>query len=73
MSGKYIVVFKDHATQEQIDTCANNVNNNGGGVTQRYDSVLKGFAAVIPDSFFGQLQADDLIDYIEPDSVVTTQ
>ncbi|EIW63528.1 protease propeptide/inhibitor [Trametes versicolor FP-101664 SS1] len=75
MSGKYIVVFKDHVTQSEIDKYASQVNSNGGEVQQRYDSVLKGFSATIPDQFLTQLQSlqSDTIDYIEPDSIVTTQ
>ncbi|RDB16741.1 Serine proteinase inhibitor IA-2 [Hypsizygus marmoreus] len=73
MSGKYIVVFKDSATTEQIDQYVEKVNSNGGEVANRYDAVLKGFAATIPDHFLASLQGDDIIDYIEPDSIVTTQ
>jgi hypothetical protein len=39
----------------------------GGEVTNYYDSVLNGFAAVIPDSFMSKLQSlqsDNVIDYI---------
>ncbi|GLB37106.1 putative proteinase A inhibitor 1 [Lyophyllum shimeji] len=72
MSQKYIVVFKEHATQDQIDEYANKVNTSGGSVTNRYDNVLKGFAAAIPDTFLQSLQGEDIIDYIEPDGVVTT-
>ncbi|KAJ3484721.1 hypothetical protein NLI96_g5450 [Meripilus lineatus] len=73
MSGRYIVVFKDSATPEQIEQYANDVHKNGGAVLNRYDSVLKGFAATIPQSFLQSLQGSDLIDYVEPDGVVTTQ
>ncbi|KAI9068249.1 hypothetical protein FKP32DRAFT_168830, partial [Trametes sanguinea] len=41
MSGRYIVVFKDHVPQSEIDKYVNEVNANGGSVAQRYDSVLK--------------------------------
>ncbi|KAI0645521.1 protease propeptide/inhibitor [Trametes meyenii] len=75
MSGKYIVVFKDHVPQSEIDKYANEVNSNGGAVGQRYNTVLKGFSATIPESYLTQLQSfqGDIIDYIEPDSIVTTQ
>ncbi|KAF8070181.1 protease propeptide/inhibitor [Lyophyllum atratum] len=69
---RYIVVFKDNATQEQINAYANNVDSNGGTVMNRYSDALKGFAAVIPEQFLQSLQGDDIIDYIEPDGVVTT-
>lgn len=73
MPGKYIVVFKGTATKEQIDNYANEVNNNGGKVTHRYDAILEGFSAIIPDHFLSSLQALDIIDYIEPDGIATTQ
>jgi len=74
MSGKYIVVFKPNVTKEQIDEYANSVDKNGGQVTHRYDSVLNGFAAELSETSLSQLQSlDDVIDYIEPDGVVTTQ
>ncbi|PPQ98645.1 hypothetical protein CVT24_003978 [Panaeolus cyanescens] len=73
MSGKYIVVFKDHASQDQINDYVNQVTNNGGEVTQHYDTVLKGFAAEMPDHLLTSFQASDIIEYVEPDSIVTTQ
>ncbi|RPD59777.1 protease propeptide/inhibitor [Lentinus tigrinus ALCF2SS1-6] len=75
MSGKYIVVFKDNVSQNDIDKYAQEVAENGGQVNQRYDTVLKGFSASIPDSYLQQLQSftGSVIDYIEPDGIVTTQ
>ncbi|KAG9023076.1 hypothetical protein FS837_006013 [Tulasnella sp. UAMH 9824] len=70
-NSSYIVVFKDNATQEQIDTYAGRVGKEGGEVTNRYDSVFKGFAAKIPESLLQNLQGDDIIRYIEPDQVIT--
>ncbi|KAH8828430.1 protease propeptide/inhibitor [Flagelloscypha sp. PMI_526] len=75
---KYIVVFKKDATQERIDQYASSVESSGGTVTNKYGTVLKGFAAQIPDSYLESLKSDSLqsdspIDYIEPDGVVTTQ
>ncbi|KAF8893362.1 protease propeptide/inhibitor [Infundibulicybe gibba] len=91
MPQKYIVVFKQHVSADQIDKFADDVNNNGGEVGHRYGSVLnvihhfsplilgvtaqQGFSASIPDEYLSSLQSlvGDDIDYIEPDSVVTTQ
>ncbi|KAF8637049.1 hypothetical protein AX16_010904 [Volvariella volvacea WC 439] len=74
MSGRYIVVFKDSATEAQIQEYVNRVNNSGGAVSHTYDVPgLKGFAATIPDSFLENLQSDSVIDYVEPDQIVTTQ
>ncbi|KAG8912810.1 hypothetical protein FRC03_008039 [Tulasnella sp. 419] len=69
----YIVVFKAHATPEQVEQHANEVQNNGGEVGHRYESVLKGFSAKLDPNYASNLQGNDLIDYIEPDGVVTTQ
>jgi len=75
MSGKYIVVFKDGVTAEQIDQYAKDVNENGGEVTHRYGDGLNGFAASIPQQYLQSLKSlqGDVINYIEPDGVVTTQ
>ncbi|RXW15380.1 hypothetical protein EST38_g10475 [Candolleomyces aberdarensis] len=75
-TGKFIVVFKDGVTSAQIDDYASKVNQAGGDVKNRFDQsggILNGFSATIPTSFLGNLQGDDLISYIEPDGVVTTQ
>ncbi|THH27850.1 hypothetical protein EUX98_g6342 [Antrodiella citrinella] len=76
MSGKYIIMFKDSATPEQIQKYAQDVSSNGGAVHQVYDASIKGFSASIPDAYFQQLQSsltDSPIAVIEPDGVVTTQ
>ncbi|KAI0793221.1 hypothetical protein C8Q75DRAFT_804037 [Abortiporus biennis] len=69
MSGKFIVIFKDSATQDQIDKYVEEVNQSGGNVSAKYDSALKGFAASIPDAYLLKLQqqsslADSPIDLI---------
>ncbi|OCH95079.1 protease propeptide/inhibitor [Obba rivulosa] len=75
MSGRYIVVFKDSVTQDKIDQYANDVHSNGGQVSRKFTSLLKGFSAEIPETYLTQLKSfgEGDIDYIEPDSVVTTQ
>ncbi|KAI0315478.1 serine proteinase inhibitor IA-1 [Amylostereum chailletii] len=75
MSGKYIVVFKKTASDEVIEQHANDVAKAGGAVHSRYDTVLRGFSASIPEAHLTQLQSlqGGDIDYIEPDGVVTTQ
>ncbi|KAI0305697.1 hypothetical protein B0F90DRAFT_1700154 [Multifurca ochricompacta] len=79
MSGTYIVVFKKTASQDAIDNQASQVNENGGFVKNKFDSIiLKGFSAEIPDTYLLTLQSnlsqdDNQIDYIEADSQVTTQ
>ncbi|KAJ7777986.1 hypothetical protein DFH07DRAFT_951067 [Mycena maculata] len=82
MAAKYIVVFKPSASQEQIDSFAKTVSEDGkslfrGEVTHKYSTTLKGFAATLTENTlakFNSLQpGEDIIDYIEPDGVVTTQ
>ena len=74
MSGnqKYIVVFKEGVNPSDHKA---DLERNGGKVTHEYGTVLNGFAAEIPDSYITSLQSlqGDVIDYIEPDSTVTTQ
>ncbi|KIM38307.1 hypothetical protein M413DRAFT_447812 [Hebeloma cylindrosporum] len=77
-SGRYIVVFNDNVTSDDITKYADDVKKNGGQVDVRYDEtggILNGFAAKIPDSFLENLKSlqGDVIKYIEVDSVVTTQ
>ncbi|KAJ7096327.1 hypothetical protein C8R44DRAFT_812735 [Mycena epipterygia] len=78
MSGKYIVVFKAGASEEAIKQLTETVQSDGGEVTQTYDTLMKGFAAKLDPATFAkftslQADADSIIDYIEPDGVVTTQ
>ncbi|EMD37810.1 hypothetical protein CERSUDRAFT_105702 [Gelatoporia subvermispora B] len=75
MSGRYIVVFKDGVTQDKIDKYATEVDASGGQVSRKFSSLLKGFSAEIPESYLTQLKSLEGgdIDYIEPDSIVTTQ
>ncbi|TRM69802.1 hypothetical protein BD626DRAFT_475341 [Schizophyllum amplum] len=72
---KYIVVFKQGVSQEQIKKHADQVNQNGGEVTQVYDTIMNGFSAKISPEHLQSLNSfvGDEIDYIEPDGKVTTQ
>jgi len=78
MSGKkYIVVFKDSATEQEIQDYVDQINNNGDGkVLHRYDTVLKGFSASLSDNYVSTLKSNLVagpIDYIEEDGTLTTQ
>ncbi|KAG8912739.1 hypothetical protein FRC02_005832 [Tulasnella sp. 418] len=75
MSGKqgFIVVYKSNAPQAKIDEHIEHVRKTGGEVGHRYDSVFKGFSAQLKPEHVQSFQGNDLIDYIEPDGVVTTQ
>ncbi|KAK7045591.1 hypothetical protein VNI00_007423 [Paramarasmius palmivorus] len=73
-TGKYIVVFKEGVTKDQISKYVNEVNSNGGKVHHEYGT-LNGFSATIPEAQLQSFQSlqGDVIEYIEPDSTVTTQ
>jgi len=78
MSPRFIVVFKKDVPQDTIDRQADAVHQNGGSVKNKFDFVLRGFSAEIPEAYLMTLQsslqqADSPISYIEPDSTVTTQ
>ncbi|ESK85226.1 serine proteinase inhibitor 1 [Moniliophthora roreri MCA 2997] len=75
MPNKYIVVFKDSVSKDQIKKYVSEVNSNGGQVYHEYESTVNGFAATIPDQMLQSFQSlqGDVIDYIEPDSTVTIQ
>ncbi|CCM05723.1 uncharacterized protein FIBRA_07955 [Fibroporia radiculosa] len=66
MSGKYIVVFKDHVTADQVANYARDVDNNGGHVSQSFEPLLKGFSATLPEEYFNRFQSlqGDVVDYI---------
>ncbi|TFK29539.1 hypothetical protein FA15DRAFT_664086 [Coprinopsis marcescibilis] len=78
---RYIIGFKDSATEADIERYAKDLNSNGGSVTNEFyknGGILKAFAGHVPASFLSSLQAqslqsDSIIDYIEPDGIVTTQ
>jgi len=74
---KYIVIFKDSATPDDIQRYADGVQQDGGGeIVHRYDTILKGFAATMSESHLSSLQSNlqsSPIDYIEEDGVVTIQ
>ncbi|KAI0297076.1 hypothetical protein BC826DRAFT_1002025 [Russula brevipes] len=68
MSGSYIVVFKRTASDKDIDDQAEEVKRNGGLVKNRFNpKILRGFSAVIPDTYLLVLQSNiqqAQIDYI---------
>ncbi|KAG8949102.1 hypothetical protein FRC04_009048 [Tulasnella sp. 424] len=70
-SNGFIVVFKDNATQDQIEQYAEQVNKGGGEVTARYDAVFKGFAAKLTDNQLQSFKGNDIVKYIEPDQTIT--
>ncbi|KAF7428135.1 hypothetical protein PC9H_007354 [Pleurotus ostreatus] len=53
---RYIIVFKPHVTQEQIEDYISSVQKQGGTVTHRYD-IIKGFAANLGPEALSNLQS----------------
>nr|CBM43235.1 serine protease [uncultured organism] len=66
--GQYIVVLKDSAT----DATRNDlVTRHGLNLSQRYDHVLKGFAATVPANELARLKADPNVEFVSEDRPVT--
>ncbi|KAL9939628.1 hypothetical protein V8E36_001445 [Tilletia maclaganii] len=72
----YIVIFKKDAPQSEIDSQVADVEKQGGKISQRYDGLMKGFAATIPETHALALSSASEggkhphIDYVEPDQEV---
>ncbi|KAF9570543.1 hypothetical protein EC968_001713 [Mortierella alpina] len=73
MSSSFIVVFKAETPEAEIEKAIEEVQNKGGKITQRYESSLLGFAATLPSGFVGTLEANEHVDYVEPDGEVRIQ
>ena len=43
----------------------------GGKITQRYDTVLLGYAATVPESFVNTIKAGEGVDFVEEDQTVS--
>ncbi|MBW0519963.1 hypothetical protein O181_059678 [Austropuccinia psidii MF-1] len=68
----YIITFKEDTTQQQLDDYEHQLVSQGGHITHRYTSVLKGFAVKIEPSALNSLQQNPQITGIEPDGEVHT-
>jgi len=68
-----IITFSESATEQQIKDAKDKLIDQGGEITQEY-SIIKGFAATVPDSFASSsFQGLQGVENIEADQVVTTQ
>ncbi|KAG0032475.1 hypothetical protein BGZ81_010822 [Podila clonocystis] len=70
-TNKVIVSFKPETTTAHIETAIKEIEANGGKIIHRYDSVLRGFAAEIPDNSIQALTVDEHVDYVEADGQVS--
>ncbi|CBQ72676.1 conserved hypothetical protein [Sporisorium reilianum SRZ2] len=75
----YMVIFKDGCPASAIEEQKAKVQQAGGTIKQTFDSsIMKGFAATLPDSFAQELTTASVggkhehIEYVEPDSEVKT-
>ncbi|GAC95992.1 hypothetical protein PHSY_003570 [Pseudozyma hubeiensis SY62] len=74
----YIVIFKDGTPQSAIDEYKSKLQRAGGTITQTFDSIVKGFAATIPDNVAHELTTasaggkHEHIEYVEPGGEVKT-
>ncbi|KAJ3186715.1 hypothetical protein HDU85_007535 [Gaertneriomyces sp. JEL0708] len=69
--GKYVVAFKADTPQDVIDQAAKDIEAQGGKIGHKYDTVMKGFAATLPDNLLTTFKAHDKVDYIEADGEVS--
>ena len=53
-----------------IDKAVDEVRLAGGTIGHRYNSVLLGFSATLPDGLLTVLEANDAVEYIEKDGTV---
>ncbi|KAI9293094.1 protease propeptide/inhibitor [Neoconidiobolus thromboides FSU 785] len=71
--GNYIVTFKSGTEDHVLESAIKDIESRGGKITHKYDTVLKGFAASVPDDHLSTLQSHEHVDNIESDGPVTTQ
>ncbi|TPX30011.1 hypothetical protein SeMB42_g08006, partial [Synchytrium endobioticum] len=67
----YIVSFRTGTPQAAIDDAAKAVESAGGKIGHRYDgTTLLGFSATFPETFISTLDANEHVDFVEPDQEV---
>ena len=67
----YIVMFKKATPTASQQALIEGVEAAGGKITQRYETVLSGFAATMPAKHAEMLQEDPGIEAVEHDGEVT--
>ncbi|KAG2008544.1 hypothetical protein CC2G_013967 [Coprinopsis cinerea AmutBmut pab1-1] len=71
MQKRYVIAFRRGVTPEEVDLYMQTINNNGGKVIRRFESIINGFKAELPEEFLENLRHERTIEYIEPEGVVT--
>ncbi|TIA91572.1 hypothetical protein E3P99_00988 [Wallemia hederae] len=72
---RYIVVFKEDASDDDITKYASQVESSGGKITHPYQpsGIMKTFSGHIPNNFVTTLEGASPIEYVEKDKIMTTQ
>eukprot|EP00457_Paulinella_chromatophora_P011823 gb/GEZN01011986.1/.p1 GENE.gb/GEZN01011986.1/~~gb/GEZN01011986.1/.p1 ORF type:complete len:313 (-),score=57.38 gb/GEZN01011986.1/:156-1094(-) len=68
---KYIVMFKEGTDSEAMNKTKEAVKQAGGTIENEYETVLKGFAGLLPPSQVELLRADPTVKTVEKDSEVS--
>jgi subtilisin family serine protease len=68
---QYIVVLKPNVGQDLYASTITSVKDLGGNVIFEYDSVLKGFAAILSDEALQAVRINPQVAYVEADQVVS--
>ncbi|KAF9510034.1 hypothetical protein BS47DRAFT_1348450 [Hydnum rufescens UP504] len=71
-AGNFIVTYKDHVSQAEIDEHCRQIEASGGKINNRY-TIIKGFSATLQPAHVSGFAGDPLVDTVEPDGIVHTQ
>jgi len=69
ISGQYIVVFKDDVNNSDAAT-EEMAKGHGLGVIHKYNNLLKGFSATIPDNKIDKIKKDPRVSFLSEDRIV---
>eukprot|EP00307_Rebecca_sp_RCC1486_P001200 CAMPEP_0119409852 /NCGR_PEP_ID=MMETSP1335-20130426/3031_1 /TAXON_ID=259385 /ORGANISM="Chrysoculter rhomboideus, Strain RCC1486" /LENGTH=115 /DNA_ID=CAMNT_0007434287 /DNA_START=27 /DNA_END=374 /DNA_ORIENTATION=- len=72
VANKYIVTFTPEATSVQMEVTETFILEHGGEVRSRFRTVLKGFSAYIPPEIVAQVEANDYVERVEAEQVMST-
>jgi subtilisin family serine protease len=71
--GRYVVVFKESASEKDKKDTKDKVKQQGGTVDFEYDAAIKGFAGSMSDADAEDLKKDKGVDYVEPDFAIVLE
>ncbi|GAA4457536.1 S8 family serine peptidase [Phytohabitans houttuyneae] len=70
IAGSYIVVYKKDTAAPATARVETGVRSQGGQISHRYDTALRGFAAKLSSTALDQVRRDPNVAYVETDSVM---